>query len=809
MSSPAEQRKLAAIMFTDMVGYSALSQRDEKLAQELLEEHRRLLREIFPRFNGTEIKTIGDAFLVEFNSALEAAQCAIEIQRALAKRNADISPDRRIELKIGIHIGDVVHRGGDVYGDGVNIASRIEPLAGAGGICVSMDVERQIRNAVETRFEKLATTELKNISVPMELFRIVLPWERTSDVRSEIRRGEEQKSEVRKSSTISTSRKSAVIGALTLLVIIGIGWWWTTHNLVGTDRRAVRSDKNESTPRQSEAATIPEKSIAVLPFENLSRDPDNAYFADGIQDEILTRLSKIADLKVISRTSTQHYKSAPENLPEIARQLSVAHVVEGSVQKSGDAVRVNVQLIKAGNDSHLWADTYDRKLTDVFSVESEIAKAIAEQLQAKLSGREEEVIAAKPTDNLEAYDAYLRGLAYTLKTAQIMANALNAQKCLKEAVRLDPKFALGWALLSQIDAGGYNTATLQPTAALRAEAEQAAETALTLQPKLGEGFLAKGNYYYGCLKDYDTAVRYFEQARQFIPNSSRIPESLAYIARRRNQWDQSEGYFKEAERLDPRNVNVLTQHALSYMSLRQLSDALRKLDQVLEITPDDADTIAYKGGVALGEGDLPKAWALLAPLHVSAADNIVMRIKIYGAILRRQSKEIIGPLQEILRNPDPSLAYAHAELRFWLGWAQDVDGDRAAAQESWRQADSELELFLKDQPNNYRLLNLLALTNMALGNKAAAVTMVERAMAAVPLEKDSLAGPQAIEVLARVCAVTGNPERAIAALRQLQSLKAGSAALAVPLTPAVLRLDPTFDSLRNDPRFQRLCQEPQ
>src|SRR3954451_3225922 len=177
---PTEERKLAAIMFTDMVGYSALSQRDERLAQELLEENRRLLREIFPRFNGTEIKTIGDAFLVEFGSALEAAQCAIEIQRALAKRNTDVAADRRIDIKIGIHIGDVVHRGGDVYGDGVNIASRIESLAGAGGICVSMDVERQIRNSLEARLEKLAPTELKNISVPMDLFRIVLPWERPS-----------------------------------------------------------------------------------------------------------------------------------------------------------------------------------------------------------------------------------------------------------------------------------------------------------------------------------------------------------------------------------------------------------------------------------------------------------------------------------------------------------------------------------------------------------------------------------------------------------------------------------------------------
>ena len=535
-----------------------------------------MLREIFPRFNGTEIKTIGDAFLVEFGSALEAAQCAIEIQRTLAKRNADIAPDRRIQLKIGIHIGDVVHRGGDVYGDGVNIASRIEPVAGPGGICVSMDVERQIRNALEARFEKLAPTELKNISVPMDLFRIVLPWERDTRL----------KAEPRKAATLR-QRRSVPVGWLcgcSCSLLIAIAAWFLSGRYKVPSKQSATGSK------------IPEKSIAVLPFENLSRDKENAYFADGIQDEILTRLSKIADLKVISRTSTQHYKSAPENLPEIARQLGVAHILEGSVQKSGDAVRVNVQLIKAANDSHLWADTFDRKLTDIFSVESEVAKAIAEQLRAKLTGQEEQVIAAKPTDNPEAYDAYLRGLAYTLKTGNTPANALGAQKYLREAVRLDPKFALAWALLSYVDARGYITETLQPTVALREEARQAAETALTLQPNLGEAVLAKGYYHYACLKDYDTAVRYFEQARPLLPNSSRIPESLAYVARRQGQWDRSEVYFNEAERLDPRNVYLLTQHALSYICLRRFPEALRKLDQVLNITPDDVDTLAYKGG---------------------------------------------------------------------------------------------------------------------------------------------------------------------------------------------------------------------
>ena len=305
-------------------------------------------------------------------------------------------------------------------------------------------------------------------------------------------------------------------------------------------------------------------------------------------------LIKVADLKVISRNSTLPYKSAPENLHEIASQLGVAHILEGSVQKRGDAVRVNVQLISASNDSHLWADTFDRKLTDIFLVESEVAKAIADQLRARLTGHEEQEIAAKPTDNPEAYDAYLRGLAYTTKAVSKSANSLSAQKYLKEAVRLDPRFALAWALLSIVESRAYRTQDLQRTVGLREEAKNAAETALTLQPDLGEGVLAKGYYHYFCLKDYDTAVRYFERARQFLPNSSRIPESLAYVARRRGQWDQSETYFDEAEKLDPRNVSVLTQHATNNILRRRFPEALQKLEQVLNITPDDVDALRAK-----------------------------------------------------------------------------------------------------------------------------------------------------------------------------------------------------------------------
>jgi len=560
--------------------------------------------------------------------------------------------------------------------------------------------------------------------------------------------------------------------------------------------------------KQSGTTEVPEKSIAVLPFENRSEDKANAYFADGIQDEILTRLAKIADLKVISRTSTQHYKSAPENLPEIARQLGVAHIVEGSVQKSGDSVRVNVQLIKAANDSHLWADTFDRKLNDIFSVESEVAKAIADQLRAKLTGQEEQVITAKPTDNIQAYDAYLRGLAYSLKAGILPANLLGAQKYLREAVRLDPKFALGWALLSYVEARGYLTAALQPTVMLREEARQAAETALTLQPNLGEAVWAKGFYHYACLKDYDTAVRYFEQARQFLPNSSRIPESLAYVGRRRGQWDQSDSYFNEAERLDPRNVDLLAQHAISYQSLRRFPEALQKLDQVLDITPDDVDILANKAAIAQAEGDLPRASAILAPLRPTADLTQALETQVYQAILERHPAQIIPRLKEILAKPDPALGYLNGELRFWLGWAQEIAGDHAGAQETWQQTRSELESFLKEQAENLALIGDLALTKAGLGDKTAALAMAERAMAAVPIEKDALNGPTAIEFFIRVAAQMGEPDRAIAALQKLLSIPArGALAENVPLTPALLRLDPMFDPLRNDPRFQKLCEE--
>ena len=585
----------------------------------------------------------------------------------------------------------------------------------------------------------------------------------------------------------NTGRRWDFLIIVVLLFVIG----WLAYQRFGS-----------SGPRQGP----PEKSIAVLPFENRSEEKANAYFADGIQDEILTRLAKISELRVIARSSTQNYKSVPESVSEIAKQIGVAHILEGSVQKIGDTVRVNVRLIKADTDTNIWADTFDRKLTDIFLVESEVAKTIADQLRVKLTGREEQAIAAKPTDNAAAYDAYLRGLSYTAKTVPNTANALNAQKYFKQAVELDPNFALSWALLSIVDARSYLTQTLQPTVALREEARQTAETAIALQPKLGEAIWAKGFYHYACLKDYDTAVRYLEQARELLPNNSQIPESLGYVERRRGRWDRSDSYLTEAERLDPRNVSLLIGYTVNDFCWRRFPAALRKYDRVLEITPGDADTLVLKAKIAQGEGDLPRAAALVSPLHLGADDSGALEVQVYQAILERRTDEIVARLKQILARPDPALGYVNGELRFWLGWAQEVAGDTNGAQESWRQARTELEGFLVEQPDNYSLLGDLALTNMGLGDKTAAQKFAEQAVGANPVEKDAVRGPLPVEISARVAARMGETDRAIATLERLLTTPYdGAMAASAPLTPALLRLDPMFDPIRKDPRFEKLA----
>src|SRR5207302_8588309 len=548
---PTEERKLAAIMFTDMVGYSALAQRDDKVALELLEEHRRLLREIFPQFNGTEIKTIGDAFLVEFGSALEAAQCAIEIQRAIAHRNHDVSAERRIELKIGVHIGDVVHRAGDVYGDGVNIASRIEPLAGAGGICVSMDVERQIRNALEARFEKLAPTELKNISVAMDLFRIVLPWEQGS------------KAETSVNGRSFPASRLVSVGAV-ILALVGAGWW-LAHQFLPT--------KNTLTPRQSEAATnsASQKSIAVLPFVNLSADKNDEYLSDGMTEELLNMLTKVKGLRVPGRSSSFAFKGKNEDgiFRKVGEQLHVNAVLEGSVRKAGDKLRITAQLITVADGFHLWSESYDRDMKDILGVQSDVAKRVVQALQIQLGVDEARALAKKPTENPEAHRLYLLGRYHFAKFTR--AGWTSAIHYYEQALQVDPNFALAYCGLA--DTYGWAGGQMMAGREAWAKEMELAEKALALDPNLAEAHLAMGTALFSMLGPH-ASEKELDRAVELNPNLVLAYDQYGWTFSEMGRFDEAIAAEKKALELDPLSTFLNTDLAFFLYWARRYEDAI-------------------------------------------------------------------------------------------------------------------------------------------------------------------------------------------------------------------------------------------
>ena len=423
--------------------------------------------------------------------------------------------------------------------------------------------------------------------------------------------------------------------------------------------------------------------IAVLPFENLSHDPDNAYFANGIQEEILTRLASIADLKVISRTSTQRYQNKPRNLSQIAKQLGVANILEGSVQKAADQVRVNVQLINAQTDSHLWADTYDRKLTDIFGVESEIAKRIAESLHARLTGREEQALAAKLTNNPEAYDAYLRGLAFEARSgtgtrsSYSLALAEKAVGFFERAVQLDPKFAIAWARLSRADAFLYFNGEARGDAAKRA-----LENAQRLEPNSTETLLALGYYQYHVLRDYGPAKTTFDRVGKMLPSNSEVPYALGLVTRREGHWDQSIAYYEQALALDPRNVELLMEAGRTYTMVRRFPAALKLYDRVLDITPNDPYVMALKASVYQAQGNLQEAAKCLSEINERSPSSDAFVAKIAQLQLERDYGEAVRLLQT-------RLAQFHFGSEFEKGRVQDwlVEVQLPFWRYRWRKGD--------------------------------------------------------------------------------------------------------------------------
>jgi TolB-like protein/Tfp pilus assembly protein PilF len=770
--------EIAHVLFIDIVGYSKLSINDQNAAVEELNQVVRVSDQLQRAEAASRLLKIatGDGMALVFYASPEApAQCAVEISRALKEHP-------RLHVRMGIHSGPVsgvvdVNGRPNLAGAGLNMAQRVMACGDAGHILVSKHVAEDLEEYEHWRplLHDLGTCEVKH-GMRVAIANLYADEVGNPQLPKKFQALKKRRARMRWAAITATLLALAAI-------IAGIAMF--------------------SRYRVQPAPAAPEKSIAVLPFENRSRDPDNAYFADGIQDEILTRLSKIADLKVISRTSTQHYKSAPENLPEIARQLGVAHILEGSVQKSADSVRVNVQLIKAANDSHLWAETFDRKLTDVFGVESEIAKRIAESLLAKLTKREEQALAVIPTNNPEAYDAYLRGLAFEARSDfDALGKAISSYE---QAVDLDPNFALGWARLSRGHALFYVREAGDITAARRDAAKSALDRAQKLQPDSPETLLASGYYQYWVLRDYQLAKTTFKRVQEMLPGSSDALMGLGAVSRRDGHWDQSVAYWEQALVLDPRNMELLVKAASTYAELRQFPAALKLYDRALDIVPNEPNLMASKAGIYQAEGNLEQAGKFLSQINAQTPSPVAFGIKMTQLRLERNYPEVIRLLQARQALPPSASETIKAITQVELALHQRVANDIAGAKVTAEQARNTLGQLCKNQPDNPDFAVLLSLAYAALGEKNSALKEAERATMLLPSAKDRVYGPSFEEDLAAIQTMFGVNSEAISTLaRLLQMPYFGGFYLETPVTPALLRLDPLWDPLRGDPAFQKL-----
>jgi class 3 adenylate cyclase/TolB-like protein/Tfp pilus assembly protein PilF len=557
-----EHRQLAAVMFTDMVGYSALAQRNEALALEVLEEHRRLVRPLFTNHGGREIKTIGDAFMVEFASPVEAARCAIAMQRLLHGRNADAPPERQLRIRIGLHLGDVVHREGDVYGDGVNIAARIEPLAEPGGICLTQQVYDQVWNKLDLPLVKLGRADLKNIQSPINIYRVLLAWQtRHSSLLDRLRFLLRQR-----------RSRSWVVASLVLLVFAGIvSEVFFTPTVPGK--------------RGPGAAGI--ESLAVLPLESFSGDPNKDWFAEAMTDELLRTLSKIRSLKrVPPRTSVARYRKTAKSAPEIARELGVDALVEGSVLLAEDEVRITVRLIEGPTDRQLWADSYSNRAARIVSLQGEVALAIAQEIGLALTPQERFQSAKRPTESPEAYLLYLQGRHWWELRGQ--PGALDkAVDYFNRAIALDPQYALAYAGLADVfvQRGSWEVGELPPGLAFP-KANEFAQKAMQIDETLAEPHATMGHFYTHYEWNWPAAEREFQRAIELDPKNGNTRHWYSHLLIIRNRLDESLAQSDKYQELSPQDRTAHVHLAAHYRWAHEHDQALAQVHKTLTLFPD-------------------------------------------------------------------------------------------------------------------------------------------------------------------------------------------------------------------------------
>jgi len=505
-------RRLAAIMFTDMVGYTALGQRDESLSLALLEANRKMLRPIFARHNGREIKTIGDAFLVEFASALDAVRCAYDIQRASREFNISLPSEKRIHLRIGIHLGDVVEAQGDILGDAVNVASRIQHLAGDGGVCLTQQVFDHVQSKFELSLVSLGKQALKNVRAPIEAYRIIMPWE------------------------------------------------------AGVEREM-----------------LDRKRVAVLPFYNMSPNPDDEYFADGMTEELITTLSKIGEISVISRTSVMQYRKAPKNVKDVGKELDAGTILEGSVRKAGNMVRIAVQMVDAGKDKHLWAESYDRNLHDIFAIQTDIAKRVADALRVNILAGEKEQIEKKPTISTEAYTLYLKGRHYWNERSK--EGVTKAIEYFKQALKLDPNYALGYSGLADCHLILAQWGFEDPSTNFQ-KAEALVTKALELDRNLAEAHAALAAIFFYFEYDQARAEEEFRRAIELRPNYSTGHQWYHLFLLCHGRWEESYAEIVKALELDPFSLIMNDNLGFYFFARKDYERAMEQSKKVLEMKPD-------------------------------------------------------------------------------------------------------------------------------------------------------------------------------------------------------------------------------
>ena len=598
-----------------------------------------------------------------------------------------------------------------------------------------------------------------------------------------------------------------------MVLLVALGYFAADKFVLGPRRAEMGSEsfsgktghqRSDARRPENDSDRISDKSIAVLPFDNLSDEKSNGYFAEGIQDEILTRLSKIGALRVISRTSTQQYASKPGNLSEIARQLGVANIVEGSVQKAGDSVRVNVQLIRAASDVHLWADIYDRKLDNLFTVQSEVAGAIASQLQATLTGDEKKALEAPLTTNPQAHDAWLRALAYARRGAEDpQGDELGIQQ-LNEATRLDPNFAAAWAGLSRSHGSQYFQ-LYDHSEARKAKAKAALDRAVQLAPDTTETRTAVGYYHYWVERDFPSAIRTFSAILDREPNNLDALPALGYIARRQGHMEESVRRLDQALELDPRNMLLLTETTWTHLFARDFPGALRVVDRGLNIKPDDAGLLAAKAVVFQKTGRMEDAAPLLDSMRPDGSlPQAVLTIHAQACLTRQfapAATRLQAMLDQIATLPAASRppALTLTSYQSIVAQLQMRAGNVEAAKKMLLAARNSFVDQLRSEPGNFIGQMYLAQTYADLGERDDALATINQAIEQTPASADAVYGPLLEDRRARIQAQFGQTDEAIVAIQRL--LKIG---YANELTVEQMRLDPDWDPLRGDARFQAL-----